>query len=198
MNTAATTKACPVKPFTIEADHPRNATLAIQNIKGCKLRSAISAQKGCTDARSGEERINPDQVMALGQLPPLKGMQLSVNPSELSYRITDPLYTDPELCDTVRKRMENMPGPTPSQLKGVKPQAGELTVHQMKTLCRELVNIVEAGEGKVVKGKCPEHNEVEKMDGDFLLNPGSTIHNLQPQFEKDWDAYIDQLNRSGG
>jgi hypothetical protein len=68
----------------------------------------------------------------------------------------------------------------------------------MKSLCRELIWVVESNHGRVVKGAIPNLEEVDDLPGHYLLNPGSRIYNSQPTYEKDWDEWVSQLTRAGG
>lgn len=188
-----------VQPFGIEADHPRNCNLLIQAIPGCRLRSAISGAKPAKNARTGEKRIPVDQARHLGQFPPIPGMQLHVNPRDCTYTVLDPLAEDEELCEKIRRTIDRtMPFKVGNKLKGVKTQKGKLDPHRMKTLCRECIWLLEAGEAKLVKGPLPDISDVEELPGNFLLNPGSVVGNTQPIFEKDWDEWFEKLVRSAG
>ncbi len=188
-----------VAPFGIEADHPRNGDLLLQSVPGCRLRSAISASKHVIDAKTGEPKVPQDQARHLGQLPPIPGMQIHVSPAKLTYMVIDPLHDDEELCERIRKTLDQIsPFRMGRTLKGVPPLKGVLDKHRMKTLCRELVWLVDASEAKAVKGTMPELDEVDKLEGEYLLNPGSQVTNMQPRFECDWDKWLAELTRSGG
>lgn len=192
-------EAVQVAPFAIEIDHPRNCDCRIQSIPGATLRSTIKATRTVKDAKTGEERIPKDQANHLGMLPEIPGMQLHVNPNSGLYRIIDPLHGNEELCEKIRKRLvESSPMSVASRINGVKPQAGELDIHRIKTLCREMIRMVQSGEAKVIKGTLPKMDEVEGMAGEFLLNPGAMVHNGQPQYERDWTEWVANLNRMGG
>jgi len=85
-----------------------------------------------------------------------------------------------------------------NKIKGVDTQRGLLDVHRMKTLVREMTWLVNAGEARVIKGSLPKIDDVENMPGHFLLNPGSRTPNTQPQFEKDFPAWVERLTAAGG
>lgn len=188
-----------VAPFGIEADHPRNSDLVVQCIPGCKLRSAISGSKHLIDAKTGEPRVPLDQARHLSTFPRTPGMQLHVNPAKLVYTIVDPLNDDEELRERItRWYSQNSAVRSIDTLKGVPTQQGELDTHRMKSLCREMFWLVEAGEAKVVKGALPAFDEIEELPGYFLLNPGSRISNTQPRYEKDFQSWVDRMSRSGG
>jgi len=125
-------------------------------------------------------------------------MKLHVNPEKLTYVIEDPLYEDEELMEILQQRMEASGMPVSGELRGVAPQKGTLDVHRMKTLCRELLNIIEAGEARMVKGIKPDLEDINEMPGNYLLNPGARIPNSQPQFEKDMPEYVENLRKVGG
>lgn len=188
-----------VAPFAIEADHYRCGDLIIQAIPGCRMRSTISASKPAKDAKTGEPRIPQDQAKFLGQFPEIPGMQIHVNPAKLTYVIIDPLDDDEDLCEKIRRTLERVsPFRVGSKLKGVPSQKGTLDVHRMKTLVRELIWWIDSNDAKVIKGTKPDMVDVERLPGKFLLNPGSRVHNTQPQFEEDWEHWVSELTKSGG
>ena len=188
-----------VSPFAIEIDTPNNSDVALQAIVGCKLRGAVSVNKPVADAKSGEERIPKDQAIGLGSLPNIPGMQVHVNPAECSYKIIDPLCEDEDLCERIGRYIdEGRAFKTNSKLKGVKEQKGVLDVHRTKNLCREMIWLLEANEAKLVKGIKPKIEDVDGLPGNYMLNPGCRIANLQPNFEKDFDRWVANLARSGG
>lgn len=188
-----------VAPFTIEADHPRNCDLLLQSIPGARLRSAISGSKTVTNKRTGAVYIPPDQSAYLGQFPPIPGMQLHVNPAKCSYRITDPLEDDEDLCEKIKKTIDRVSAiRITGKLRGVAKQEGTLDVHRMKTLVREMLWLLNAKEARVVRGTEPTMESVEKLPGHFLLNPGARVANTQPMFEKDWDSWIEKAFNRGG
>jgi len=194
-------KFASVMPFTIEADGPRNNDLLIQCIPNCKLRSAVSSSKPTIRNKQDEEMptIPKDQARHLGMLPPIPGMQLTVDPANCVYVIYDPLTDNPELCKRIVRGLQADDRPYRSgKLAGVPTKKGTLDKHRMKSLCRECFNIIQAGHAKVVKGTPPEMEDIEELDGDFLLNPGSRVPNGQPIFEKDYDGYVENLQKTGG
>jgi len=199
MATATEEHVIVVTPFTIEADHPRMSDLLIQSIPGCRLRSAMDGAKGAKNAK-GEDVVPIDQVRVLGSFPKTPGMQLHVNPEKLTYEIIDPLNKDEEMCERVRKWLkQNSPVNPGDKLKGSKEDVlkGKLDKHRMKTLCREMFNLVEAEEAKKASVSFPNMKEIEELPGNFLLNPGSRVRNTQPIFEKDFDRWVETADKSG-
>lgn len=187
-----------VAPWGIEADHPRNSDLAIQAIPGCKLRGGIKASRTVKDAKSGEEMVPLDQSRHLGQLPSIPGMQLHINPTKCTYKIVDPLYGDEALCERIGKRIQASSLVRGNiKLAGIAPQDGKLDVHRMKTLCREMLNIVDAGEATIVSGPKPSRDDVDNLPGRYLLNPGSRVESGQPLFEDELEAYRQKVNQRG-
>jgi hypothetical protein len=186
-------------PFTIEVDHPRNCDLLLQSIPGCRLRSTIRGDRYITDAKNGEKRIPADQARHLGQLPTIPGMQLTVNPEEMTYKIVDPLSTDKDFCKKLQKSLGHTQGfKIDGELRGVPDKKGKLDVHRMKNLCREVIWLLEAGDVKVIKGSEPTMDRVDALPGKFLLNPGAQVPNTQPVYEEDYDDWVAQLARAGG
>lgn len=199
MSTAEISQEIIVAPFGIEADHPRNSDLYIQCIPGVRLRSAIRGDKHVIDAKTGEPRTPLDQVRQLATFPKTPGMQLHVNPTKLTYSVYDPLSGDEDLRERITKWCDqNMPIRMTATIKGCETQQGTLDKHRMKSLCREMFWLVNAGEAKVADGELPTMEEISELPGHFLLNPGSRTYNSQPQFEKDFDEWCDNLARGGG
>lgn len=189
-----------IAPFSVQADHHNNSDLLLQSIPGCRLRSTITATRVVVDQRTGETRIPVDRARHLGQLPtPIPGMVIALNPNDCTYTIVDPLHGDAELCERLRLAINRDRSIRVSgKLSGVKPLHGSLDQHRMKTLCRELLQIVASGDAVVVKGAMPTEEQVAGMPGKFLLNPGSQVRTSQPRFEEDLDEWADGLDRRGG
>ncbi len=193
------TTATKIQPFGIANEHPRNQDIKLQCVPGCRLRGPVNAGAVTVDPRTGDEKIPRDQAIHLGNLPPIPGMEIHVNPDKLSYRVIDPLHDNEDLCARIKKGINAMGKfQTGGKIEGVPPQTGKLDVHRMKTLCRELLYLVDSGEVKIVKGAKPELEDIKGMLGKFLLNPGCTIPNGQPKFEEDYDEWCSSLSRSGG
>ncbi len=199
MSTVIEERVMIVAPFGIEADHPRNADLGIQCIPGMKLRSAIDGTKTVRDVKTGDLLVPLDQSHHLASFPKTPGVQLHVNPAALSYIVIDPLKDDEDMCARITRWMKNNgPFRVDDGVKGQDTQNGTLDKNRMKSLCREMVWIVDANEAKRVKGPMPTIEELEDLPGEFLLNPGSRIGNSQPQFECDFEDWVSNLNRMGG
>lgn len=182
-----------VQPFGIEVDHPRNCDIVIQCIPGCRMRGRI---KPVTQTIQGGVSTPLCQGHALPEVP---GMQLHINPAKLTYAIVDPLEGD----EAARQRIINFVRLTQGvsadyKIRGVPSQQGELDVHRMKTLCREICDLLAEGHVRVVKGPVPSREDVEDLPGKFLLNPGSRIKTGQPIYEEDYDAWVDRLQMQGG
>ena len=192
--------AVTVLPFTIEADHPRNCDLYIQSIPGCRLRSAIEGMRPIIDTKTGDVRVPLEQAKSLASFPRTPGMQLHVNPAELTYRVSDPLHGNTVLCDRIQRFLKENPGvgKVADKIDGIPPLDGKLDPHRMKTLVREMLWLLNANEAKLVQGRAPDLEDIEELDGKFLLNPGSRVGNTQPVFEEDFPNWVDNLSRTGG
>jgi len=175
-----------VPPFGIEISTPRNSDMRIQSIPGCILRGAIKARATC-------------KIMPL--MPEVPGMQLHVNPAKCAYTIIDPLHGNTALCEEIHKVLSqsdiiaSWPG---KSLNGVPLKSGELDVDRMKTLCREMLQILDSDHAVMVEGPKPDMEDIDDLPGDFLLNPGSVTRNAQPRYEKDLPAYEQRLGMAGG
>jgi len=190
-------KLVAVLPFVFEATGKRMEDLLIQCIPGCRMRSAIDGMAPVIDFQ-GQARVPLDQAKALASFPRTPGMQLHVDPGSLEYEIIDPLHNNERMLEQVNRyfREQGNYGISDS-INGVPPKKGKLDQHRMKSLCRELYNIVQVGDGKLEKGALTMA-DIEDLPGRFLLNPGSQVPNTQPVYEDELDSWVDNLSRTGG
>ena len=192
-------KTVVVPPFGVEIDHPRNCDVMLQSIPNCRLRGAVSASKGTIVNKQDEDNtpvIPEGQAIFLGALPPIPGMQIHVNPAELRYKIIDPIHGNDAFCKRLEKALLGK-GVVIKDLKGVPPKESDLDEHRMKTLCRELLHIMEINHGRLVKGPRPSIEDVDELPGRYLLNPGSRVPSGLPQYEDQYDEYIGGLRKVG-
>ncbi len=186
-----------VAPFAVMADHPRNCDLRIQSIPGVVIRSLITGRRTVYSHVRKQEMIPQDQAAYLGMYPDIPGQEIHVNPAKLSYVIRDPLHGNEELCQKIQRAKTETDGIKCPKVEGVPPIKGELDVHRMKTLVRELIRMVASGEAKVVNGVMPTIAQADTLPGRYLLNPGAIIQNGQPTYEDEyetWKAKINQLS----
>jgi hypothetical protein len=186
-----------VLPFIFEARGQRCDDLIIQCIPGCRLRSAINGMAPVVDSR-GHARVPLDQARALAAFPATPGMQLHVDPGACTYKIVDPLHGNEKALEDISMFFrEQGQFSVADRITGKPPTEGKLDVHRMKSLCRELYNIVESKYGVFVKG-IVKLADIEDLPGKFLLNPGSQVPNTQPIYEEEFPAWVENLSRSGG
>ena len=187
-----------VPEFGIEIDHPRNNQVLLQCITGEVLRSAIDGAKPIIPKEGKDATVPTDQLHGMGSMPKTPGMQVHVNPVELTYEIIDPLHGDEELCEKLRLWIDhNSSMTTGKKLNGAPPKKGTLDKHRMKSLCRELFWLVEAGEAKRCKGSIPSMEDIVDLPGHFLRDPGARSPTHQPKFEKDYEEWVENVSRSG-
>ena len=191
--------------FAVEADTRRNGDILLQSIPGQRLRGAIDASKPIIahpkqNERDFEPTIPIDQTMRLGSFPKVPGQQIFVNPAKRTYKIFDPLRDNEELCNRLVAALKTKQMVTGGKINGVKTITGKIDVDQMKTLCRELRWLVESGDAKIVPGAgdLPSFDDIDKMNGNYLLNPGARIQNSQPRYEKDYEGWVQRLSQGGG
>lgn len=182
-----------VPPFGFEVDHPRMCDILLQSIPGCRLRSKI---KQVTVTIDGVVRT----PQTAGHSPPsVPGMQLHVNPAELSYVVFDPLNEDEDAKDRIKRYLRLTSGRRiDSNLRGAETIKGTLDVHRMKTLCREVCCLLDEGAIRIIKGAAPDRADVDELPGKYLLNPGLRTQTTQPTYEEDYEEWVDRLTRSGG
>jgi hypothetical protein len=146
----------------------------------------------------GHARVPLDQARALAAFPRTPGMQLHVDPGSNSYEVIDPLYKDEKTLEQIARYFREQGNFTiGDKIAGKPPMKGTLDPHRMKSLCRELLFIVNSKEGALVKGTL-SIEDIEDLPGRFLLNPGSQVPNTQPIYEDEFPSWVENLSRSGG
>lgn len=192
------TETAVIPSFGIEINHPRNCDVLIQSLPGCRLRSQIDGSKPVI-GKDGEEAIPLDQSHGMASCPKVPGMEIHVNPEELTVVIRDPLNDDEPLLERLtawlRKRT---PLRTADKIRGVPTRTEKVDAHVMKTLCRELVTIVQLGHGRRAAGVVPDVEDVDELPGRYLLNPGLRTATTQPRYEDQWDKWVSELHHGGG
>ena len=186
-----------VLPFGIEADHPTNADLLIQVIAGCRLRSAIKPTKEILETIDGVTERRPVHAKMIEGLPrSIPGMQLHVKPETCEYLVTDPIASNERMLVQIKRAVDQNSGMVVAdKLRGMPDKEGKLSKDQMKTLVREMVNLVKAGEAKKAKGVIPKMVDVDDLPGDYLLNASNMNNWRQPKHEKDVDAWAEKQDR---
>lgn len=196
-------KSVSVSPFTVQITHPRNCDVAIQSL-GIVLRGAVSATVEIFDKQWKEEDFDNEQktrptgaklIEGVGEIP---GMELHIDPAGLRWKAVDPLYKNEKLLDRVQKAMRRAGVGVADKLGGIAPREGRVDVHTMKTLCRELLCFIEAGEVKIAKGIAPTREDVEELPGYFLQNASNVMGWHQPRFEKDMEKWGDRMSSITG
>jgi len=187
-----------VAPFTIEADHPRNCELLLTSVPNVRLQSAFDGMKPAKDVR-GRARVPVDQALTFASFPRIPGARLEINPAKLTYRVHDPLFGEEDMCEQLRVWLkDNNAIRSGTKVAGKPPQTVTTDVHRMKTLCREVLRLVEHDEAKVVRGPCPTSAEIAELPGKFLMNPGIRTATTQPVYEEDFAGWVDRLSQAGG
>ena len=160
-------------------------------------RSSTKPTKEVFDKQEGEQITRPADAKLHDGLPSnIPGMQLSVNPKEGVYKITDPLEGEEVMLERIRLAVERNTGvSTARTLRAAKGASGTLRKDEMKTLVREMFHLVNNGHAKVVKGVLPDMLDIEDLPGDFLLNSSNVSQWNQPRHEKDYDEWSDRMNR---
>lgn len=205
MNVAEKKRAVSVTKFAIEARTPRNQDLMIQSLGKMRLRGAVSAMVETLDKtrEEGDEdeipvrRMGAKLIEGVGELP---GMCLYVDPAVCSWKIADPLYKDEKTMDQVAKAMQRTRGAivVDRKLRGMKPKSGRLGRDEMKTLCKELLCFIEAGDAKVVHGIAPTSEDIDELPGDYLLNWTNTEKWRQPRYAKDYEKWANRVSQLEG
>ncbi len=196
--TAERTSVYPA-PFGVEMGTKRNGDVLLQSIPGQRMRGKIDASKGILNRETGEVVVPKDQVMDLGGFPQTPGQQIYVDAKRGTYAIIDPLNSDEDLCERIKRFMDNSQGfRTVGKLKGVPTLKGTLNKHRMKSLCLELFNLIEDDDAEMVKGPDLTMEIIENMPGRLLLQPGLRTGSVMPVYADEMDGYLNDLRKSGG
>lgn len=182
-----------IPPFAIEAAHPRNANLKLQSIPGKILRSRLNPQAGVYDPLLGGEVAPTDQTLGMAGCPVVPGQILAVDPGECVYKIRDPLAGDEVLQGRLVHFLKTKTPYRVERIDGEETPTSTLDKDRIKTLCRECIWLVEAGEAKVAHGALPDLEDVNELDGEYLLNPGLTVQTGQPRYEKDYEEWVSKI-----
>jgi len=199
MTSVAEEKKTTVTPFAIEFDSCSNSDYKLNSLPEYKFRSAVKSHRTVVDNETGEEAVPVDMVQGLSMLPTIPGMQLHVNPADCSFEITDPLNDRQDLRDRIAKTINSQGAIRADKgIRGVPTVKGTLDVHRMKTLCREMVMLLDSNEAELVKGVKPSLKAISSLPGKFLLNPGCQIQNNLPRYEDDYETWLENLKKYGG
>lgn len=198
----ATKKRTKVAPFAVEATPPRNGNLMLRSIPGrIVLRGAFSssATVTVTNEDGEEEEVVPlDQARDSARVPRIRGEIIAVHPTKRQYKTKDPLRGDKRKLNAIRNAVNDRRAFSMKEnMDGVPPRSGEISVHEMKTLIREILDFHDDGQVKVVSGKLPTREQVDNMPGEYLLNAGMVTRTSQPRFEKDLPEWEAKLNAAG-
>ena len=184
--------ACPVQPFVVEITG-NNSDVVIQSIPACVVRGAVKANKRVFSPKSeGKTTIAPSGNFP--GIPEVPGMWLKVNPGRCVCTIEDPLAEDKPLLQELEAALKAVGRMDKGKkLEPLPTRKEELEPSRMKTLVREVVQMIECGMAKMKRGELPAMENIEKLKGHFLLNPGARVANYQPRYEKDYEAYVAKL-----
>ena len=160
------------------------------------MRSTIKPTKTIFAREDGEMIERPTAARMIEGLPAsIPGQQLLVDPAKGTYTLTVPIRDDEELCEKIRRAMSQQGIHTDNKIKGVPKKTGTLDADAMKSLCREMLWLVDAGEAIVCDGVVPSMEDIEDLEGEFLTNACSMGDWKQPRYERDLPAWVETLNR---
>lgn len=189
-------------PFAIEADSPKNSDLLIQALGNLRLRGSINAVKEVFDTKIPEDEGKKTRRVSarlIDGVPDTPGMQLWINPAELTWKSVDPLYKNEKLLDRIKLALSRSDGIRIGRnFEGVPPREERIDEDRMKTLCRELLCFIESGEAKVVKGMKPDQEDVDDLPGRYLLNASNMGNWHQPKYVDQYDAWVERVNQTAG
>jgi hypothetical protein len=160
---------------TIEFDGENRNFMLSAFGDGTTVRGAFSISR-CINA-PGEMRGMPD----------IPGLYLTLSFRDNKLTIEDPLRKDRDLCAKIKSSLRAANRfKSDGELTGVATVEKTLNVHQMKTLVLEIRDRINANEVRIIKGEFPTDDQIEKLPGKKLLDPGRNFPTSQPMFEEDW------------
>lgn len=164
--------------FTIEFDGENRNFMLSAFGDGTTVRGAFSVSR-CMNA--GDMRGMPD----------VPGLHLTLNLRDNRLTIEDPLRKDRDLCAKIKSALKHarLFG-SDGELVGVATVEKTLSVHQMKTLVLEIRDRMAANEVRMIKGEFLTDDQIEKLPGKQLLDPGRNFPTSQPMFVDDWWDYV--------
>lgn len=195
-----------VTPFAVEARTPRNQDVMIQNLGRMRLRGAVSSSVEVYDkqweSEDGSEEIptRPASAKLIDGIAETPGMILYINPASREWKVVDPMYDDEKKLSRIAKAMKRALGMinVGEKLQGIAPKSGKLGPDEMKSLCKEVVCLVEASEMKVVKGIAPSMEDVDQLPGRYLLNWSNLNQWKQPRYEDEYDNWVNRMGQISG
>lgn len=177
-----------VQSFTVELGDERNRQINVPMLHET-FRGAYSVAN-----LRGQDIGSPASSM-----PDIPGMQLTIDARNRRVIIRDPLKDNEALCSQIAGVLKKRGSYGLSKLTGCDERTVAMDEHEMKTLVRFVVKLLDPPSGlpkaKLVKGRVPTDEEVDQLPGEYLYDPGSeTQHG--PKFEKDAQQWFDRVNRN--
>lgn len=192
MSTATTeTKKGPAKAaFTVEFADENCRNMTIKTLR-LKVRGRFSLA-----TLQAREIGGRDVGAAMSQMPEIPGLRIRIVPKDLKIVIFDPLEKNEELVERINKVFKAARGgATTQEYKAVERTEMDLEKQpdKFKTLICELARMKESGTIKVHDGKFPTEDEIEKMPGRELFDPGNDGRKCRYKDEyEEWAAGLDR------
>ena len=130
---------------------------------------------------------------AMATMPDIPGQRLEINFQERKLRIFDPLTEDAAKMDQVNHVVNKASVAKGRQLGPVPEQNTTLHADTLKTLLLELLRFQEEDKLIVVSGRFPNAQQIEKMPGDELFDPGNSSRFI-PRYKRDYDDFAAKVN----
>lgn len=134
---------------------------------------------------------------AMSAMPAIPGQTLRVEPREMKAYVEDPLADDPSLLESInavaQKARSIWKG---APFKAVPVTELILSSDLLKTLIMELYRKLEAGHIKVLEGKLPNREQVDKLPGRELYDPWN--NGRKPTYTDEVGAWHQRLDEQQG
>lgn len=179
-------------PFIVELGDDSNRTISLDTMR-LRLRGDFSLSKLHKRKQGGRD---VGQIMQ--QMPDIPGMRIMVDYHAQKCRIFDPLET-PEYKDVLVRVNQVAQEATAVKQSGGKFTPVEAVEHKldkdkMKTLCLELVRLVEDKQARVVAGELPTEEQLAAMPGRKLFDPWNNSPR-KPKYEDDAEAFYARADK---
>jgi len=130
---------------------------------------------------------------AMTGMPAIPGIRLRVKPSEMKAYLEDPLADQPELVDRINRVARGAPSikARSADWKPVPTRTFTLTPDTLKTLILELLRKQEAKQIRMIKGKLPSEQTIDRLEGRQLNDPWNSAR--KPRYADEVPAWREKL-----
>lgn len=188
--TTAAPKAPKIEAFTVEFGDNCCRNFTLNTFREGRIRGAWSVQRLHDRPEGGR-----DLGAAMSGMPAIPGIHLRVEPREMMAYLEDPLQDQPELLARINRVARRAPvlKPRSAEWKPVPTRKLPLNNDTLKTLLHELRRKQEAGQIRVVKGRMPATETIDKLPGREMFDPWNSAR--KPTYRDEVPAWRKQVEQ---